>query len=180
MIYVFLAKGFEEVEAVAAIDIMRRAQLPVKTVGVNAKTVEGAHGIKIECDCASNADPDVCALDGVVLPGGMPGTENLAASAFVDAMIDRAVKEGKLIAAICAAPLVPGRKGLLKGVKATCYPGFEKELAGAEITPDFVCKDGMFITAKGMGSAIVFGLEIVKHFKGESVAKNIGDTLQCP
>ena len=180
MIYVFLAKGFEEVEAIATIDVIRRAEIEVCTVGVGSKLIVGSHNIPVFCDLEENevsADDNV---DGIILPGGMPGTLNLEKNKTVNDFIDYAVKNNKLIAAICAAPSILGHKGLLAGKEATCFPGFENELEGATISDKYVVTDGNIITARGMGSAIDFGLAISEYFCGKDEALRLKNTLQCP
>lgn len=179
MLYMFFADGFEEVEAVAALDVVRRAGIEIKSVGVGNKTVKGSHGIEIICDIAdSEVTPDK-ELSGIILPGGMPGTTNLLSSKKVNEFIDFCSENNLLLAAICAAPMILGRKGLLNERNAVCFPGFEDELAGAEISEEFVCTDGNIITAKGMGSAINFGLAITSYFKGTAAADSLKATLQC-
>ena len=178
MIYMFLANGFEETEAIAPLDIMRRAGLEVKTVGIGSKTVTGSHGIAVGCDlCEQEVDFDN--IDGVVLPGGMPGTTNLAASATVNAALDKAAQNKKLLAAICAAPSVLGQKGLLKGKQATCYPGFEDKLLGACFTGESVAVDGNCITAWGAGAAIRFGFAIVEFLCGKQKAGELEALFKC-
>lgn len=180
MVYIFLADGFEETEAVVPVDILRRAGLDVRTAGISGKTVTGSHGIEIVCDCqAADIEPDK-SLQAVVLPGGMPGAKNLENSAKVGEFIDFAYRNGLLLCAICAAPFILGHRGLLKNKKAVCYRGFEKELTGAMLQNTPVCTDGNIITAKGMGSAVVFALEIVRYLCGEQKASAIGESLQCP
>ena len=130
MIYVFMADGTEEVEAVATIDMLRRAELDVMTLGIGSQMIVGSHGIGLVCDAdAKNIEPDET-MQAVVIPGGMPGTLNIEKSAVAQKFIDYASENGKLICAICAAPSVLGHKGLLRGKRATCFPGFEKELEG--------------------------------------------------
>lgn len=180
MIYAFLAKGFEEVEALATVDVLRRAELEVLTVGIGSKIVSGSHNIPVFCDLEESeisVDKD---FDGIILPGGMPGTLNLEKNKTVNEFIDYAVKDNKLIAAICAAPSILGHKGLLKGKEATCFPGFEDELDCAVISNKYVVADGNIITAKGMGSAIDFGLAITEYFCGNDEASRLKNTLQCP
>lgn len=180
MVYIFLADGFEETEAVAPVDILRRAGLDVRIAGVSGQTVTGSHGIKFNCDCiAADILPDE-ALQAVILPGGMPGAKKLENSWKVGEFIDYASDNGKLLCAICAAPFILGHRGLLKNKKAVCFPGFEKELEGALIQDAAVCTDGNIITAKGMGAAVVFALEIVRCLCGEQKAAAIGESLQCP
>ncbi|MBQ3136184.1 MAG: DJ-1/PfpI family protein [Clostridia bacterium] len=179
MIYCFLAEGFEEVEALAAVDMIRRADLELKIVGVNNKTICGAHKIKVECDCVSDEITLDSNLNAIILPGGMPGTLNLEKSNIVQNAIDFAYKNGKLICAICAAPSILGHKGLLDGKNAIAYPGFENELIGAVISEKHVVRDGNIITAKGAGVAVDFGLEIVSYILGTEKAEEIRKSIQC-
>ncbi len=180
MLYAFLAKGFEEVEAIAAIDVIRRAEIEIFTVGIGSKIVCGSHNIPVFCDLDESEISLDDNIDGILLPGGMPGTLNLENNATVNNFIDYCALNNKLICAICAAPSVLGHKGLLEGKKAVCFPGFENELKGAEISSDFVVTDGNTITAKGMGSAVDFGVSIVKYFKGDERAEKLKASLQCP
>ncbi len=179
MIYLFLAEGFEETEALATLDMLRRAELSVATVGVGRKVVTGSHGIPVVADVLDCEVFPEENLDAVILPGGMPGTLNLEKSEVVNKFIDYAVSNNKLIAAICAAPSILGHKGLLEGKEAICYDGFETQLFGAKISDKPVVKDGQFITAAGAGVTILFGLEIVKHFCGEAEANRIKDSIKC-
>ena len=172
MIYMFLAEGFEEVEALAPLDLIRRAGLEIKTVGVGSKTVVGAHGIPVVADMTADELSD-SAPDTVILPGGMPGTKNLDASEAVHKAIADAVKNGAYVCAICAAPMILGKLGLLVGKRATCYPGFEEYLAGAIVVPQKVAIDGKIITAKGMGAAVEFGLAIVGALKDKKTADDL-------
>lgn len=172
MIYMFLAEGFEEVEALAPLDLMRRAGLSVTTVGVGGKQITGAHGITVSADLSDSeySDPSP---EMIFLPGGMPGTLNLAASSTVLDAVRTADKQGGLIAAICAAPSILGDLGLLKGKYATCYPGFEDRLCGALPTEKRVVWDGTVLTAKGMGVAVEMGLSIVERLCGEETTKKL-------
>ncbi len=160
MIYVFLAEGFEEIEALAPVDVLRRAEIDVKTVGVGAKFITGSHGIKVESDISLN-EVRLDDLDGIVLPGGMPGTTNLEANEEVSKLIDYAAANGKIIAAICAAPMILGHKGLLRGKNAVCFKGFEKELTGAHVLDRPAVRDGNIITAWGAGGAMDFALALL-------------------
>ena len=178
MIYVFLAPGFEEIEALAVVDVLRRAELDVLTVGVGEDFVIGSHQIPVACDIYENALVLDEKVQAIVLPGGMPGTLNLEKSPVVQKAIDWAVENNKLICAICAAPSILGHKGLLDGKNATCFPGFEEELFGANVVKDFVVRDGNFITAKGMGSAIEFGLQIAEILTNPLEVKKIRASLQ--
>lgn len=179
MIYVFLADGFEEIEALATVDILRRADIDTKTVGVTGKTVMGTHGIKVEADIRIDEATDV-SLDGVVLPGGLPGAWNLKDNQRVRELTEYCFKTKKLVAAICAAPAVLGDFGFLKGKKAVCYPGFEDRLVGAQCVSDSVVVSDNIITAKGAGAAFEFAFEIVSYVEGsDKKAKTIGDAMQC-
>ena len=173
MIYMFLADGFEEVEALCPLDILRRAGLEVTTVGIGKDTVRGAHGIVVQADI-----PDIMYRDSkpdmIILPGGMPGASNLDLSKTVDAAIRAGAKNGAFLCAICAAPFVLGKRGLLRGKRAVCFPGFESELEEAVIdNENVVVKDGKIITAKGMGAAFEFGLELVRALKDNETAEKI-------
>lgn len=178
MVYVFLADGFEEIEALATVDIIRRAGIECKTVGVKGKEVTGAHNISVISDILPK-DIENSTATAVVLPGGMPGTVNLDKSDVVRNTVMYAANKGILIAAICAAPSVLGHLGLLKGKNATCYDGFEDELTGAKIQKVPVCRDGNIITAAGAGAAVSFGLEIVKALKGEEESRKIFTAMKC-
>ena len=179
MIYVFLAEGFEEIEAVSTIDVLRRAGARVTTVGIGGSLIKGAHGITVGCDISEGTFVPDEGLEAVVLPGGMPGTLNLERSDTVRSAIKYAYENGKYICAICAAPTILGHMGLLEGRSAVCYPGMESGLYGAEVPEKFVCTDGRIITARGPGASIAFGLEIAKQLAGADVNAMKG-SLQCP
>lgn len=173
MVYLFLAEGFEEIEALCVLDLLRRAKVDIKTVGVTGKTVNGSHGIPVICDVMEN---ELCiddSFDMIILPGGLPGSDNLHTSKVVDAFIKKASETDKFICAICAAPYILGVRGLLKGKKATCYPGFENRLEGAICQNIGVVRDGKIITARAMGSAIDFALEIVEALLGKEAREKI-------
>jgi 4-methyl-5(b-hydroxyethyl)-thiazole monophosphate biosynthesis len=173
MIYMFLAEGFEETEALAPLDILRRADLPVTTVGVGGKEIKGAHGITVIADISDSELALDQALRAVILPGGMPGTLNLDACLAVHSALDAAADCGAIIAAICAAPMILGKRGMLEGKEAICYPGFEEQLRGARISDKKVVRDGRIITAKGMGVAVDFGLALVSALKSAELADKI-------
>ncbi len=162
MIYVFLAPGFEEIEAISTIDILRRCGLFVVTVSITEeKEVCGSHGIPVLADALlSGIDPEKG--EAFVLPGGMPGSDNLQNSAALKAMMQKADRDGKIVAAICAAPKVLGAFGLLEGHRATCYPGFEDELLGATFVTDRAVRDENVITSRGAGTAADFGFLIAE------------------
>ncbi len=172
MIYIFLAEGFEECEALVPLDILRRAGIEAKTVGVGARTVTGAHGIPVTCDLLQ-ADAVTENLKGIVLPGGMPGTLNLDKSDTVQKFVSYANENGLLIGAICAAPLILGRKNILNGKKATCFTGFENELIGAKVVNDPVVQDQNIITAYGAGAAFEFGFSLISYLLGETAAEEL-------
>lgn len=179
MIPVFLANGFEEIEALATVDILRRAGVEVVTVGVGGKVPVGAHGIAV-CADITESELNMSDIQGVVLPGGMPGTTNLEASVVVQQVVRYAVDNGLLTAAICAAPSILGHGGYLNGKKATCYPGFEQELTDAIIVNDGVVVDGNIITASGAGVAVDFALELVRYLVSAEVSDAIRGGIQCP
>lgn len=167
MIYVFFADGFEEIEALTPVDVLRRAGLDVLTVGVTGKTVTGSHGIPVVCD-AQIDDVNPVDIEAVVLPGGLPGTTNLEKCDRVQEFIDCANSEGKIVAAICAAPSVLGHKGLLEGKRATCYTGFEKDLVGAVCTGEPAVRDGNIVTGRGAGAAFEFAFTLLDALTGSS------------
>ncbi len=175
MIYVLLADGFEEIEALAPVDILRRAGLPVKTVGITGKAVCGSHGIPVTADVTPDEATEK--LDLLVLPGGMPGAANLDQSPAAEALLRRAIDEGAHIGAICAAPFILGKRGLLQGKRAVCYPGFEGELCGATLCGEgvHVVTDGKITTAIGMGAASEFGLALLQALGHEDKATKIAD-----
>ena len=178
MVYLFLADGFEIIEALAPVDMLRRAKLSVKTVGVTGKLVTSSCGVAVEADIEA-PDFSYDNVDAIILPGGSDGVINLEKDCFVQSVIDRAMDEDALICAICAAPSILGNKGLLKNIKATSYPSYMKYLDGAELSDEFVIRDGRFITARGAGVSVEFGLEIVKALAGEEEAERIGKAIQC-
>lgn len=178
MVAVFLAMGFEEIEALATVDILRRADLNVVTVGVGGRAIRGSHGIVVAADIEDTQAADE-GLEAVILPGGMPGTLNLEHSFVVQHFIKTAVERKLPVCAICAAPSILGHLGMLDGRQAVCFPGYEQELTGAEIISSPVVKDGQFITARGAGAAIEFGLQIVEELISEECAEKIRASMQC-
>lgn len=177
-VYAFLAEGFEETEAIAVIDVMNRGGINVVTVSINnEKMVKGVHGIEIKADdVIENIDIDDA--DMLFLPGGVPGTPNLAQCTKLKKALVKYNEEGKKLSAICAAPSVLGENGILKGKKATCYPGWEEKLVGAEYVKAAVVTSENISTGKGMGAAIDLGLEIVKIFCGEEKSVEVGKAIQ--
>ena len=171
MVYVFLAEGFEEVEALTPVDILRRCGAEVCTVGIGSQIIKGSHGISV---VAIGKETDM-----IILPGGMPGTLNLEKNDTVQKAIDFCVENGICLAAICAAPSILGHKKLLDGKKATCFPGFENELFGAELTGELVTVDGKIITAKGAGAAMKFALTLAEILCGKEKAEKVEAALKC-
>ena len=175
MVYLFLANGFEEIEALCPLDLLRRAGVEVKTVAISAGglSVTGAHGITVMADMAEAEFDPAAEAEMLILPGGMPGAANLDASPTVDAAIAAAVERESFLAAICAAPMILGHRGLLSGLEAICFPGFEGELKGAVLSSARVARDGRVITAAGMGVALDFGLALVAALQGDESAQNL-------
>lgn len=174
---IFMADGCEEIEGLTVVDIVRRAGIDITTISISdKKEVAGAHGITFLAD-AKKDEVDFSTLDGIVLPGGMPGTTNLGADETVDKVIREFAAGGKLVAAICAAPSVLGQAGILNGKHATSYPGFEPKLTGAVTSEDPVVQDGNVITSRGMGTAIAFALEIVSYFTDKKTADKLAESI---
>lgn len=178
MYYLFLANGFEITEAMAPLDVMRRAGLDVKTVGVTGAAVQSSNGVSVQPDVAID-DVSFDDVDGAILPGGMPGTLNLKKNEKVIECVKRCYESGKLVASICAAPSIFGEMGLLVDRRATCFPGFEKALDGAIHTGAHVETDGNVITSKGAGCAIEFGHAIVSYALGKTNADKVLSDMQC-
>lgn len=174
----FLADGFEEVEAITQIDFLRRAGIEVITAGIGKKEITGGHDIRILTDVEVH-DLDAN-LDAVVIPGGMPGAENVAASKQAMSLIGKMNNSGKLVAAICAAPaVVLSPAGILAGKKATCFPGFEKRFTDANFSEDRVVIDGNVITSRGPGTAGEFAVAIIRYLVGDGPAQEVFErTLQ--
>ena len=177
MVYVFLADGFEEIEALAPVDILRRAGVETVTVGVTGEYVTGAHNISLKADVLCD-EVEIEKADAVILPGGLPGTTNLEKSEFVQDAVKWANANSKLICAICAAPSILGNMGLLKGKSATCYPGFETSFNGGTYVKQSVVKCDNIITGDGMGSAYKFGFEITRELCGKEVCEKIKSQIQ--
>lgn len=171
MVAIFLADGFEEIEALGTLDLLRRAGIDAVTVSVTGnKEITGSHKIKVIADLTEKeADNE---YDMVILPGGMPGTIGLENSSFVREMLIKQAKEERYIAAICAAPSILGKMGLLEGKEATCYPGFEKFLPSGKCDKKVV-RDGKIITSKGPGTFMLFAEEIIKTLKDKETAEKV-------
>ncbi|MDO5401115.1 MAG: DJ-1/PfpI family protein [Eubacteriales bacterium] len=172
MIYMLLGTGFEETEAVAPLDLLRRAGLDVKTVGINGKTVYGSHKIGIEADILLK-DVDEGNLDMVILPGGLGGVASIKASPEALTLVKNAWKAGKYVAAICAAPTILAMLGIAEGRRATCYPGCEESMAGAVMVNAAAVTDGKLITGTSAGCAVPFGLALITALKGPEAARAV-------
>ncbi len=188
MVYVFLANGFEETEALVTVDILRRAGYNVKTVGVGGERIEGAHGITVVADTVDTKLADGDEFSAVVLPGGMPGTINLKENETVKRFIEFAMKDGKVIGAICAAPSILGEWGMLNGKVATCYPGFEDKLVGAVVSDERCCIHDNIVTSRGAGTVFEFSFalaDLISWYKGNtpygdfSVSEAVEESIQC-
>ena len=179
MVYVFLANGFEEIEALATVDILRRAEIPTTTVGIDGKVVSGTHGIKVLADITDSEFVYNAGTEMIVLPGGMPGTIELEKSFCVNNALDMAEKEGKFIAAICAAPSILGHKGMLRGKKACCYPGFEDQLIQAIVSNDRVVQDKNVITSRGAGTVYDFASKLVEVLRDKETAVKVLNSMIC-
>ncbi len=176
-VFIFLADGFEEIEAIAPIDIFRRAGIEVFTISItNEKPVRGAHNIIVSADQLFQ-EVDFSVNDLLYLPGGMPGTKNLDAHEGLKKLIVKQAGEKKRIAAICAAPSILGKLGLLQGKEAICFPGFEDQLEGAILSNDKIVQSGFISTAKGAGVAVQFAIKLVEVLKGKSISEQIASSI---
>ena len=177
---IFMADGCEEIEGLTVVDVVRRAKMEIVMLSITGKKeVTSSHGVTFLADALAE-ETGYEDLDGIVLPGGMPGTINLGKSETVTKAAVYCAENGKITAAICAAPSVLGNLGILKGKKATCFPGFEKELEGATYTAAPVEIDGNVITGKGAGCAILFGKAIVEKAVSAEAANKVCGDMQCP
>lgn len=174
---VFFAEGYEEIEALTVVDICRRAGVEVQMVSVGTeKMVSGSHGISVRMDvCFDEVDFD--SLDMIVLPGGKQGTEGLEAHEGLMAQVDAFDRAGRYLAAICAAPSILGHRGILRGRRAGCYPGWERHLEGAQVSMEEATVDGHVITGRGMGCTIAFSLAIVARLQGQEQADRVAETI---
>lgn len=179
MVYVFLAEGFEEIEALTPVDILRRGGVEVITVGVTGKIVASSHKIPVTADITIDDIKNYNELEAVILPGGMPGTLNLEKNDTVINSVKHCISNNILVGAICAAPSILGHLGFLEGKNATAFPGFETELKGAKLDKEYVSHDGMIVTARGMGVSTEFALKLLEILRGVDVAVKIKDTIQC-
>ncbi|MBR0131720.1 MAG: DJ-1/PfpI family protein [Lachnospiraceae bacterium] len=178
-VYVLLANGFEEIEGLTVVDILRRGRVDVETVSIEESlNILGSHSIKLEADVMFD-DADFEAAEMIVLPGGLRGTNALMEHKGLKKLLQDYKKAGKWISAICAAPSVLGMNGILEGKKAICYPGFEEKLLGAMVVPGAkVVKDGKVITSRGMGTAIDFALVLLETLSGSELAQKISKGIQ--
>jgi len=176
MVYIMLAEGFEEIEALSVVDILRRGEVDAKTVSVyNTPMVCGAHGIEVKADIMfDDIENDI---DAIVLPGGIPGTPNLQSNKNLEKLILDCAAKGIFVAAICAAPMILGELNLLENRVATCYPSFEKHLKGAILSEDRVCVDGKFITSRGAGTAHDFAFTLLKLLKNPEIKNKIREGM---
>lgn len=174
---IFIADGFEEIEGLTVVDILRRAGIDIDMISINDENnATGSHKITVKTEQTIHT-ADLDAYEAIVLPGGMPGTRNLGACEEVVRTIKTYAAEGKLVAAVCAAPSVLGENGLLDGRTATCYPGWEDKLLGARVTLNPVETDGNIITSRGMGTAIEFALAIVAYLTNEEAADKVRSSI---
>lgn len=177
-VYLFLAEGFEEIEGLTVVDLLRRASIDIAMVSITGDVkVTGSHQITTIAD-ALFEDVDYSEADMLILPGGMPGTNNLQEHEGLDQLLRNFASGSKMLAAICAAPKVLGSKGLLQGKNAVCYPGHEEQLLGANIINSAVVKDGNITTSKGMGTSIDFSLSLISTLKGPEEALRIAKAIQ--
>jgi len=172
-----LAEGFEETEAVSIIDVLRRAGINAVTAHTAGNPVTGSHGIPVTADRPFAGLMPVD-FDGIALPGGMPGSENLRNDPAIISFVRELHRRGALVSAICAAPIVLARAGVLAGKRVTCYPGFEDELDGAHVTGEPVVADSMIVTGRGAGCAIPFAIAIAGILMGEKMRDELKDRLQ--
>ena len=176
MVYVLLGKGFEETEAIAPVDLLRRANIPVLTVGINGSTIQGSHSIPVVADITIE-EMDLTQMDMLVLPGGLGGVASIMASEASMNAVRFAWENGKFLGAICAGPTILASLGILDGKNATCYPGCEEKMGKANILPQAAVTDGSIITGTSAGCALPFGLALIAALKGEAEAERIKDQI---
>ena len=175
---IFLADGFEEVEGLMVVDMLRRARIEVQMVSITGDLrITGRSHIEVTADCLLEEKKDFDDIDMLVLPGGMPGTNYLEACEPLQKLLISFQEQGKKIAAICAAPSILGKMGLLKGKKATCYPGMENLLMGAEVEDKKVVVDGNITTSRGLGTAINFSLKLIEQLEGKDTADDTAESV---
>ena len=176
MVYMFLGTGFEETEAIVPLDLMRRAGIEVKTVGLNGNIIYGGHGIGIEADILPE-ETDPSALEMIVLPGGLGGVASIRANQWAMATLEWAYAKGKYIAAICAAPTILAELGITNGKHATCYPGCDENMGSAMIEKAASIRDGNIITGTSAGSATAFGLSLIRALRGDAAANTVAEQI---
>ncbi len=180
MVYLFLAEGFEVIEALTPVDILRRGHVDVKTVGIGSKQIKSSHGIAVTTDMTIDEISSWDNAEAVILPGGMPGTLNLEKNASVTEAVKFCVEHDKIVGAICAAPSILGHLGILNSKNATAYPGFQEELHGAILSEDYVVADGKIVTARGMGVSLPFALKLLELLRGRETVSVVKSSIQCP
>ena len=176
MVYMLLGTGFEETEAIAPLDLLRRAGVEVATVGINGKIVYGSHGIGIEADLELN-QMDLSTMEMIVLPGGLGGVASIKASEQAMNAVRFAWEKGKYVAAICAGPTILAALGITDGKKATCYPGCEEQMGNAIMVSAAAVTDGRVITGTSAGCAVPFGLALITALKGKEMADKIAKQI---
>ncbi len=176
MIYMLLGTGFEETEAVAPLDLLRRAGIQTATVGINGKIVTGSHGIGIQADMELG-EMDLTNLEGIILPGGLKGVASIRGSEKALEAVRFAWENGKYVAAICAAPTILAELGITGGKNATCYPGCEAQMGSAHMVCAAAVTDGKLITGTSAGCAIAFGLQLIAALKGQEAADAIANQI---
>ena len=172
MIYMLLGTGFEETEAIAPLDLLRRADIPVATVGLNGKVIRGSHGICVTADLEIG-QLDLTAMEGIILPGGLGGVASIKACPAALEAVRFAWENGKLVAAICAGPTILAQLGITDGRQATCYPGCEEQMGSAIMVPAAAVTDGNLVTGTSAGCAVPFGLALIEALKGKEAAAAI-------
>jgi len=178
MVYILLGKGFEEIEAVAPLDILRRGGVEAAFAGIGGMTVEGAHGIAVNCDILVEAiKPEN--IDMLVVPGGLGGVESIMGSQTAMDLIKCAGEKGVALAAICAGPTVLYTLGFLDGINAVCYPGMEEDMPQGKFGDSPACVDGKIITGRGPGAALEFGFELLRYFKGSDAVEKLRNSMVC-
>lgn len=175
---IFLADGFEEIEAITVIDLLRRAEIAVTTVALKKQEVTGAHGIVVTADTTIKHLP--ATFDGIILPGGGVGTKNLNESSLMITIVEESFRKGLLCAAICAAPTVFGKAGILQNIRATCYPGNEDRLTGARYIEAAVVRDKNVVTSRGVGTSIAFALEIITLLTSGATSCRVASQILYP
>lgn len=172
MVYILLGNGFEEIEAVAPCDLLRRAGVEVRTVGLNGPVIRGSHGIELHADCSLD-ELDFDAMELLMLPGGLRGVQSILACPPALELTRRAWEAGRFVAAICAAPTILAKLGITDGRPATCYPGKEPEMGSAKMIAANTVRDGKLITGRAAGAAIDFGLALIEALKSPEEAERI-------